>query len=156
MLNGYDILMYYNLARHTGHLLQDSASLLHPQGGERSLTGVGATVAHGGKVLNTAARMVENGGELIQTDRTFIHSATSSLFCLVLCPLRRGSQQATCRRQHCDSKVRIKEHNQEQRKPRNLEIRHENSAVKERIDDDVAHGILDMGAQILSGNIHNS
>ena len=124
------------LARHTGHLLKDSASLLQTgEGGEAQLTGLGVNVVHGGRVLKTASK-VSHGGDLIQADRSFLHSATTSLLCIL-------------HGKHCDSKVK-KQSNKPRHKHDGQLKRKGKSEVKERIDDNVAHGILDMGAQILS------
>ena len=122
-------------ARHTGHLLQDSASLLQPrgEGGDGQLTGVGVNVVHGGRVLAAVSKVASHGGEIIQADGNFLHSATRSLMCII--------QQGDC-----DSQVRKHRGQKLQRKTK--------SQVKDRIDDDVAHGIfhitLDWGGQILS------
>ena len=122
-------------ARHTGHLLQDSASLLQSrgEGGEGELTGVGVNVVHGGRVLAAASKVATHGGEIIQADRNFLHSATRSLLCII-------------HQEDCDSNVR-KHRAQKQHRKRKI-------GVKERIDDNVAHGIfhitLDLGAQMLS------
>ena len=122
-------------ARHTGNLLQDSASLLQSrgEGGDGELTGVGVNVVHGGRVLAAVSKVARHGGEMVQGDRNFLHSASRSLLCII-------------QQEDCDSKVRKQRAKKLPRSPK--------SQVKERIDDNVAHGIfhitLDLGAQILS------
>ena len=125
---------------------------------------IGTLLKFGGKVLGLAGHLgngspvqrnvfqdtnvsAERTGDLLQDSVSLLHSQATAtdLLCLTICPLQTGSQQVSCRRHHCNEPSPPNP-----RKSRNLEIRYEKSAANSRIDDDVAHGVLDMFANLLS------
>ena len=145
-------------AQRTGSILHDSATLVN-EGGE-ALARIGANLDHGGVVLDSVSRAVEHGGYLVHQDTSFLTQATRNLVCGLVCPIKQGSDNAKCR---LDNNCDISKPNEESQAEQETTVQQKDArsfdtddappvtqVVSERVDEKVAHGLLDMGAQILS------
>ena len=104
---------------------------------------------------------MEHGGYLVHQDTSFLTQATRNLICGLVCPVKHGSDNAKCRQDNNCDISNSKPNNESQAK---LETTVQKDArsfdtvtdasvtpeVSERVDEKVAHSLLDMGAQILS------